>query len=53
MQNYNEILEKIKDILSKELDDKKVLDKDIAIALEINYDNFRKQKARGSIPYLK
>ena len=51
MQNYNEILEKIKDILSKELDDKKVFDKDIAQALNINYDSFRKQKARNSIPY--
>ncbi|MDD3009639.1 MAG: S24 family peptidase [Arcobacter sp.] len=51
MQNYNEILEKIKDILSQEIGNKKVLDKDIAIALEINYDNFRKQKARNSIPY--
>ncbi len=51
MQNYNEILEKIKDILSQELGNKKVLDKDIATALDINYDNFRKQKARNSIPY--
>jgi hypothetical protein len=51
MQNYNEIIEKIKDILSLELGNKKVLDKDIAAALYINYDNFRKQKSRGSIPY--
>ena len=49
--NYNEILEKIKDILSQELGNKRVLDKDISLALEINYDNFRKQKARSSIPY--
>jgi repressor LexA len=51
MQNYNEILEKIKDILSQELGNKKIFDKDIAHALTINYDNFRKQKARNSIPY--
>lgn len=51
MQNYNEILEKIKDILSQELGNKKILDKDIAQALDINYDNFRKQKTRDSIPY--
>jgi repressor LexA len=51
MINFSEILEKIKDILSKELDDKKVFDKDIAQALNINYDNFRKQKARNKIPY--
>lgn len=51
MQNYNEILEKIKDIISQELGNKKVFDKDIATAIEINYDNFRKQKARNKIPY--
>lgn len=51
MQNYNEILEKIKDILSQELGNKKIFDKDIAQALNINYDNFRKQKARNTIPY--
>lgn len=49
--NYNEILEKIKDILSQELGNKKIFDKDIAQALTINYDNFRKQKARNTIPY--
>ncbi|MGE3300653.1 MAG: helix-turn-helix transcriptional regulator, partial [Arcobacter sp.] len=51
MRNYNEILEKIKDILSQELGNKKIFDKDISIALNINYNNFRKQKARNSIPY--
>ena len=51
MQNYNEILEKLKDILSLELKNKKVFDKDIALVLKIDYDNFRKQKARGTIPY--
>ena len=51
MNNYNEILEKIKDILSQELGNKKIFYKDIATALDINYDNFRKQKARNSIPY--
>ena len=51
MQNYNEILEKIKDIISQELGNKKIFDKDIAQALNINYDNFRKQKVRKSTPY--
>ncbi len=51
MQNYTEILEKIKDILSQELGNKKIFDKDIAKTLDINYDNFRKQKVRNSIPY--
>jgi repressor LexA len=51
MQNYTEILEKIKDILSQELGNKKIFDKDIAQTLNINHDSFRKQKARGTIPY--
>lgn len=52
MQNYNEILEKLKDILSKELDNKKVFDKDIAQALNINYAVFRKAKQYNRVLYL-
>ena len=52
MQNYNEILEKLKDILSKELGNKKVFDKDIAQVLNINYDVFRKAKQYNRVPYL-
>ncbi|ADG92761.1 putative phage repressor [Arcobacter nitrofigilis DSM 7299] len=51
MQNYNEIIEKLKDILSQEHGNKKVLDKDVAAALGIEETNFRKQKHRNSIPY--
>ncbi|KLE08084.1 repressor [Aliarcobacter butzleri L354] len=51
MQNYNEIIEKLKDILSKELDNKKVFDKDIAQALNISYDVFRKAKQYNRVPY--
>lgn len=51
MKKYEELINKLKDILSEELGNKKIFDKDIAYALDINYDNFRKQKARGSIPY--
>lgn len=46
-------LNRLKDILSEELGNKKVFDKDIAKALDINYDVFRKQKERGTIPYHK
>ena len=52
MLNYKEIIEKLKDIISQELNNKKIFDKDIALVLEIDYDNFRKQKTRNSsIPY--
>ena len=49
---FVEIIEKLKDILFQELSNKKILDKDVAAALEIDYDKFRKQKSRnGLIPY--
>ena len=51
MHNYSEIIKKLKDILSSELNDRSVQDKDIAVALEIDYDNFRKQKGRNSPHY--
>ncbi len=51
MNYFNEILEKLKDILSKELVDKKVSDKDVAAALGVDYDSFRQAKRRGAIYY--
>ncbi len=51
MIDFLDITEKLKDILSKEIPNKKIYDKDVVTALGINYDNFRKQKARNSIPY--
>ena len=44
MLSYKEIIEKIKDILSTELKDKTILDKDVAEALDIEYNRFRQQK---------
>ncbi len=52
MLSYKEIIEKLKDILSQELGNKKVFDKDVAQALEIEYNKFRQQKYRDIyIPY--
>ncbi|PLY08882.1 MAG: LexA family transcriptional repressor [Arcobacter sp.] len=51
MENYNEIIDKLKNIVSEELGDKKVFDKDVAEALGINYPTFRKQKQNNKIPY--
>jgi len=49
---YNEVIEKLKDILSQELGNKKIFDKDIAKALEIDHNRFRQQKHRDIfIPY--
>lgn len=51
MIDFIEVLAKLKDILSNELGNKKIFDKDIATSLNINYDNFRKAKSNGKIPY--
>ena len=51
MQNIKEIIEKLKDVLSKELGNISIKDKDIAIALDINYAIFRKNKQHNKIPY--
>jgi len=46
-----DLLPKIKDIISKELGDRKVYDKDVAVALNINQPTFTTMKNRGKIPY--
>lgn len=46
----NEIIEKIKDILSNE-QDSKVLDKDVAAALWLSKDSLSHMKRKNSIPY--
>ena len=51
MFDLKQILPKIKDILSKELGDRKVFDKDVADALGINHLTFATMKNRGKIPY--
>lgn len=51
MQHFNEIIEKLKDILSKEIEGKKIHDYNISEALGIPNTAFRKKKQNGSIPY--
>ena len=51
MYLIREIIEKLKDIVSKELDNKTVTLKDISVALKIDYASLRKQKSRNVIPY--
>ena len=46
-----DLLPKIKDIISKELGNRKVYDKDVAYALNINQPTFTTMKNRGKIPY--
>ncbi len=47
----NEIIEKLKDILSQDGKEGKVFDKDVATALELSQVNFATMKNRGKIPF--
>ncbi len=51
MFDFKILLPKIKDILSKEVGDKKVFDKDVADALGINQLTFATMKNRGKVPF--
>ncbi len=51
MLSFQTIIPKLKDIISKELNNKKVFDKDVAEALGINQLTFATMKKRGKIPY--
>ena len=51
MRDFKEIIEKLKDILSKELGNVIIKDKDIAKALDIDYNVFRKNKQYNKITY--
>ena len=51
MKTMQEILPKLKDIISKELGNKKVYDKDVADILNIKQLTFATMKQRGKIPY--
>ncbi len=51
MNSFNEIIEKIKDIISTESPNGKVFDKDVAAELGISQATFATMKKRGAIPY--
>jgi len=51
MNNFNEIIEKIKDIISNEMPNGKVFDKDVAAELGISQATFATMKKRGAIPF--
>jgi len=48
---FDKIIEKLKDILSQEIGDRKVLNKDVAKALGISAENLSVLKKRNKIPY--
>lgn len=51
MFNINEIIEKLRDVLSSEKKDGKIFDKEIASALDLTSVNFATMKKRNSVPF--
>jgi len=51
MKNINEIFETMKDILSSEIGEKRVYDKDLAKALGLHQMTLATMKKRGKLPY--
>lgn len=51
MKSFAEIVEEIKDIVSLELKNKKVFDKDVANLLDISQVNFATMKKRNRVPF--
>jgi phage repressor protein C with HTH and peptisase S24 domain len=49
--DFKDVLPKLKDVISKELGDKKIFDRDVADALEINHLTFATMKNRGKVPF--
>ncbi|MCK9337742.1 MAG: helix-turn-helix domain-containing protein [Arcobacteraceae bacterium] len=47
----HEIIERLKDIISKDSNEKRIFDKDVATELDITQVNFATMKNRGKIPY--
>jgi len=51
MISFDEVMERIKDILAEEIGDRKVFDKDVAVALGIAPASYATMKRRGRLPY--
>ncbi len=51
MPDLKEILNRIKDILSDEIKDRKIFDKDVAEALNLNQVTLATMKSRNKMPY--
>jgi phage repressor protein C with HTH and peptisase S24 domain len=49
--DMKEIIERLKDIISTQLPDKKVYDKDVAMALGLSKDSLSHHKKRNAVPY--
>jgi len=51
MIDFNEVMQRIRSILSQKKKKEKILDKDVALALDINPQNYAVIKRRQRIPY--
>ncbi|MCK5851366.1 MAG: hypothetical protein KAH23_10665 [Kiritimatiellae bacterium] len=48
---FTEVMQRVKKVLSSQITKEKILDKDIAIALKVDPQNFAVMKRRKKIPY--
>jgi hypothetical protein len=51
MIHFSEVMQRIKTILSSQINKNKILDKDIALALELDPQYYAVMKKRNKIPY--
>ncbi|WP_294963400.1 helix-turn-helix domain-containing protein [Sulfurimonas sp.] len=51
LRNFDDIIEVIKDIISLDCGDRRIMDKDVAEALKIKHATFGTIKKRKSIPF--
>lgn len=51
IMDINEIIDKLKDVLSKELPDRRIFDKDVALALNMSKESLSQAKKKSSVPY--
>ena len=51
MIDFNDVMFRIKQILTQDSEKKKIFDKDIALALDLNPQNYAVIKRRKRIPY--
>jgi len=51
MIDFSEVMQRIKTVLSSQIKKNKVLDKDIALALQLNPQYYAVMKKRNKIPY--
>jgi len=51
MIKFSEVMQRVKTVLSKHIEKEKILDKDVALALQIDPQYYAVMKKRNKVPY--